>query len=75
MKITLNEEMIEEIKNLTGEEWQNILPEELEALIWRLIDEIKEQKNKYEELEQDVKDNYNQKTNREIYGSYEDYDN
>ena len=75
MKITLNEEIIEEIKNLTGEEWQNILPEELEALIWRLIDEIKEQKNKYEELEQDVKDNYNQKTNREIYGSYEDYDN
>lgn len=58
MKIILDEDLNEQIKEKLNEDWEVFKLDELEGLLWNLVDEISRKENEIEELKNELENDY-----------------
>lgn len=58
MKIILDEDLKEQIKEKLNEDWGIIKFDELERLLWNLVDKISRKENEIEELKNEIENDY-----------------
>lgn len=72
MYLRIDDELYKKIQNITGFDYERIgdfIPaENIECIIKDLLAEINYLEEKYENLEQDIEDNYKRRTPEEDYG-------
>lgn len=58
MKIILDEDLKKQIKEKLNEDWEAFKIDELESLLWNLVDELSRKESKIEELTNQLENDY-----------------